>query len=59
MIGGAWNGHGLEIGFEASATNTLLITSAECIENNTEVSDALRVGIGIYEIDLASDTECR
>ena len=56
MIGEAWNGHGIEIGFEKMPTQTILVSSVECSENNTEVSDALRIGMGSYEIELQIDT---
>jgi hypothetical protein len=56
MIGEAWNGHGIEIGFEKLATQTILVSSVECSENNTKVSDALRIGVGSYEIEFQFDT---
>jgi hypothetical protein len=56
MIGEAWNGHGVEIGFEKLATQTILVSSVECSENNTKVSDALRIGVGSYEIEFQFDT---
>lgn len=56
MIGEAWNGHGIEVGFENMPTQTILVSSVECSENNTEVSDALRIGMGSYEIEVQIDT---
>ena len=56
MIGEAWNGHGVEIGFDGMPTQTILISSVECSENNIEISDALRIGMGSYEIEIQSDT---
>ena len=55
-IGEAWNGHGIEIGFENKPTQTILVTSVECSENNTEVRDALRIGMGSYKIEFQIDT---
>ena len=55
-LGGAWNGHGIEIGFEGMPTQTMLVSSVECSENNTETRDALRIGRGLYEIEIQPDT---
>ena len=52
VIGEAWNGHGLELGFEGLATQTLIISSVECQENDSRVADALRIGRCTYTMEI-------
>ena|SRR5688572_28568447 len=52
VVGEAWDGHGLELAFERESTRTILITSVESPENDTQTHDALRVAFTNYLIEL-------
>ena len=51
-IGSAWNAHGVEISFIGNPIETLIVTSVECKENNTEVHDALRFSVCRYTYEI-------
>ena len=49
QIGDVWNGHGYELAFSGEENHTMIVQSIYCGVEPKELSDCLRLGVGVYE----------
>jgi len=52
VVGETWNGHGMELALKGHSTKTILISSMENAENDTQVHDALRIAFPNYLMEI-------